>query len=160
MADRTTGASTVVAPPDVPVRSGAPYPEPFRALVAGRHKQALGDACGLTHYGVNLTRLDPGAASSQRHWHTRQDEFVYVLEGEPTLVTDAGEQQLRPGMVAGFPAGRADGHQLINRTDRPALVLEVGDRPADDEVEYPDIDMARRIIDGAGTFTRKDGTPY
>ncbi|MHA1601013.1 MAG: cupin domain-containing protein [Alphaproteobacteria bacterium] len=139
---------------------GSSYPESFRAAVAEREKRALSDALGLSKFGVNLVRLPPGCASSQRHWHSKEDEFVYVLDGEVTLLTDAGPQVLTAGMVAGFPAGRADGHQLVNRSDRDALYLEVGDRNADDEVIYPDIDLRLRAIDGKHTFTHKDGTPY
>ena len=142
-----------------PVR-GSDYPEPFRAPVAARERRRIGDALGLTNFGVNLMRLPPGCASSQRHWHSKQDEFVYVVAGEVTLVTDAGEQVLGPGMVAGFPAGRADGHQLVNRSDRDAICLEVGDRTALDEVDYPDIDLAVRWIDGEEKFVRKDGALY
>ena len=149
-----------IDPADVPVRTGTIYPEPFRAMVAGRQKQALGNEAGLRNFGVNLVRLSPGAASSQRHWHTRQDELVYVLEGEVTLVTDAGEQILRPGMAAGFPAGKADGHQLANRSGADAVYLEVGDRSPGDEADYPDIDLLLRIIDGKPVFTRKSGEPY
>src|SRR5262249_53510570 len=102
---------------------GSAYPEPFKALVAGRERRPLGDAFGLPNFGVNLLRVPPGCASSQRHWHTRQDELVYVLSGELVLVTDAGEQLLTAGMVAGFPAGRADGHHLVNRSARDAMVI-------------------------------------
>ena len=147
-------------PATLPARRGSDYPEPFRAAAAGREKRALGDALGLKNFGVNLVRLPPGMISSQRHWHSRQDELVYVLEGEVVLVTDAGEQALGPGMVAGFPAGRADGHHMVNRSDRDALYLEVGDRTDGDEVDYPDIDMLVRWIDGEERYVRKDGTPY
>lgn len=136
------------------------YPEPYRQAVAGRHWRALGDAFGLKNFGVNLVRLAPGAASSQRHWHTKEDELVYVLDGTPTLVTDAGEQLLAPGMVAGFPAGKADGHHLVNRSDRDVLFLAIGDRNDADECEYPGLDLAVRVVDGNQRFTRKDGTPY
>ncbi len=136
------------------------YPEPFRALVAGRERRRLGDALGLRNFGVNLTRLKPGSASSQRHWHTKQDEFVYVLEGEVVLVTDAGEQVLTAGMAAGFPAGRRDGHHLVNRGARDALFLEIGDRTPGDEGDYPDIDMVFRIRDGKAVYLHKDGTAY
>ncbi len=136
------------------------YPEPHRAAVAGRHFRRLGDAFGLKNFGVNLVRLEPGAWSSQRHWHTHEDELVYVLEGTPTLVTDAGEQALAPGMVVGWPGGKADGHHLINRTATDVLFLAIGDRNGADECEYPDIDMAVRVIGGEPRFTRKDGTPY
>ena len=161
-----TEKQTIPMPPalepmSVPAQVGSTtYPEAFWALVAGRHRRALGDAVGLKNFGVNLVRLDPGAASSQRHWHTKEDEFVYVLEGEATLVTNAGEQTLGPGTAAGFPAGSADGHHLINRTDGDVIYLEVGDRITGDEVDYPDIDMRRGHIAGKATFTRKDGTPY
>ncbi|HEY5597605.1 MAG TPA: cupin domain-containing protein [Kiloniellales bacterium] len=141
-------------------RTGSSYPEPFRAAVASREKRALGDALGLTNFGVNLVRLPPGCASSQRHWHSQEDEFVYVLDGEVTLVSDTGPQVLSAGMAAGFPAGREDGHQLVNRSDRDALYLEVGDRKSDDEVIYPDVDLHLRTVDGKYQFQHKDGTPY
>ena len=147
-------------PAAVPVKTGGNHPEPFRARIAGREKRALGDALGLSTFGVNLVRLPPGAISTLRHWHSRQDEFVYVLEGVLTLVTDAGAQVLRAGMAAGFPAGAADGHVLENRTGADALYLEVGDRTEGDEVDYPDIDLLVRHIDGAGRYVHKDGTPY
>jgi uncharacterized cupin superfamily protein len=145
-------------PATVPEWHGSVYPEPFRARLGTRAKRPIGSALGLTHFGVNLTRLEPGAWSALRHWHSQEDEFVYVLEGEVTLVTDAGEQPLRAGMVAGFAAGVADGHHLINRTDRPALYLEVGDRAPDDEVRYPDVDLflSRR----EGVFRHASGEPY
>ncbi|MGH6902364.1 MAG: cupin domain-containing protein [Geminicoccaceae bacterium] len=153
--------SPALDPQTVPARVGSSYPAPFRAVVEAREKRPLGDALGLSQFGVNLVQLPPGCWSSQRHWHTHEDEFVYVLEGELTLVTDAGEQLLRPGTAAGFPAGRADGHHLINRTDRPATYLEVGTRRDDvDEVDYSDIDMAVRHRDGAQMFVRKSGEPY
>jgi uncharacterized cupin superfamily protein len=153
--------SPAVDPQTVPARRGSSYPAPFRAAVEARAKRPLGDATGLTQFGVNLVELPPGCWSSQRHWHTHEDEFVYVVEGELTLVTDGGEQVLRAGMVAGFPAGKPDGHHLINRTDRSATYLEVGTRREDvDEVDYPDIDMAVRHRDGEQTFVRKSGEPY
>jgi uncharacterized cupin superfamily protein len=136
------------------------YPEPYRAAVAGRSWRALGDAFGLTHFGVNLVRLAPGAASSQRHWHSKEDELVYVLSGTPVLITDAGEQALAPGMVAGFKAGATDGHHLVNRTGEEVVFLAIGDRVDDDECDYPDVDMLARVIDGTSRYTRKDGTPY
>jgi uncharacterized cupin superfamily protein len=147
-------------PATVPAVGGTSYPEPFRALVAGRERRRLGDALGLKNFGVNLTRLRPGAASAQRHWHTRQDEFVFVVEGEVVLVTDAGEQVLTPGMAAGFPAGKPDGHHLVNRSGRDAVYLEIGDRTPGDEGEYPDIDMVFRIVGGRVAYLHKDGTPY
>src|SRR5262249_43376727 len=114
----------------------------------------------LKNFGVNLVTLDPCAESSIRHWHEKQDEFIYVLEGEITLVTDAGRQKLRPGMAAGFPAGRADGHHLVNETGRPAVYLEVGDRTPGDSASYPDADLAVRMVDGKWVFFHKDGRPY
>ena len=152
--------SPALDPETVPVKAGTDYPEPFRAAVVARERRALGDALGLKNFGVNLTRLPPGCASAQRHWHSKQDEFVFIVEGELVLVTDAGEQVLRAGQVAGFPAGARDGHHLINRTKRDALYLEVGDRTADDECDYPDIDMLVRWIDGKEKYVHKDGTPY
>ncbi|CAO3419554.1 cupin domain-containing protein [Azospirillum doebereinerae] len=157
--------TTDSAPPKAPVldpatltaRTGeTDYPDPFRAAVAGRHRVALGDPLGLSNFGVNLTRLDPGASSALRHWHSRQDEFVYVVEGELVLVTDAGETRLTAGLCAGFPAGAADGHRLINRSDRPASYLEIGDRSAGDAIDYADEDMVWR--DGA--YHHRDGTPW
>jgi len=120
----------------------------------------MGDAAGLKNFGVNLTRLDPGSESSMRHWHTKQDEFIYVLEGEVTLVTDAGRQKLAAGMAAGFPAGAADGHQLVNETERPVRYLEIGDRAAGDGATYSDVDLAAHLVDGKWVFTRKDGSSY
>ena len=147
-------------PFSVEPRLGSGYPSPFDRDVAMRAKRRVGDALGLKNFGVNLTTLPPGMWSAQRHWHTLQDEFIMVLEGELTLITDAGEQVLTRGMVAGFPGGVADGHHLVNRSDRDATYLEVGDRTAGDEVDYPDIDLLVRIVDGGERFVRKDGTPY
>ncbi len=136
------------------------YPEPFRARVAGRQKRVLGDLFGLRNFGVNLTRLAPGAASSVHHRHGRQDEFVYVVEGEPVLVTGAGhETPLRPGMCAGFPAG-GEAHHLENRSARDVLYLEIGDRSPGDSASYPDDDLLAALgDDGKWRYTRKDGTP-
>jgi uncharacterized cupin superfamily protein len=147
-------------PKDLPEISSTGYPEPYKSRVAGRHRRRLGDHAGLKNFGVNLTRLDPGAESSMRHWHAKQDEFIYVVEGEITLVTDAGRQKLGPGMAAGFPAGKPDGHQLVNETGRPVVYLEVGDRTPDDSASYPDVDLAVRMVDGKWLFTRKDGSPF
>jgi len=141
-------------------RIGSGYPAPFAADCARREKRALGNAFGLAQFGVNLVRLPAGQWSAQRHWHSREDELVYILEGEVALVTDVGEQILRPGMTAGFKGGTRDGHHLVNRSDRDAVFLEVGTRDAQDECDYPDIDMLVRIIDGEARFVRKDGTPY
>lgn len=137
------------------------YPEPFASRVAGREKRPLGDLFGLSNFGVNLTRLRPGAISSLRHAHSKQDEFVYLLEGEAILRTDEGETLLRPGMCAGFRHGTGNGHQLVNASERDVVYLEVGDRSPGDTATYPDDDLAARI-DAAGkwAFTRKDGTTY
>jgi uncharacterized cupin superfamily protein len=149
-------------PAGVPAVVGSDYPEAFRVLVERGQRQRLGDALGLKNFGVNLTRLPSGCASSLRHWHSRQDEFVYVLEGTLVLITDAGEQVLTAGMAAGFPAGRRDGHHLVNRSGSDALVLEVGDRSAGDEGEYPDHDMIWRNVDGGQVYVylHRDGTAY
>jgi uncharacterized cupin superfamily protein len=147
-------------PKSVIPRRGSIYPPPFGDPRAGREKRALGDALGLTQFGVNLVTLAPGSWSSQRHWHANEDEFVYVLEGEVALVTDQGEKILGPGMAAGFPAGKADGHHLINRSDKPALYLEVGTRAPIEEAQYSDIDMMARKVDGRFVFTRRNGEPY
>jgi uncharacterized cupin superfamily protein len=147
-------------PKDLPEQSITGYPEPYKTRVAGRHRRRLGDAAGLKNFGVNLTRLDPGTESSMRHWHERQDEFIYVLEGEVTLVTDAGRQKLPVGMAAGFPAGKADGHQLVNETKKPAVYLEIGDRTPGDAASYPDVDLAVKMVDGKWVFTHKDGSPF
>jgi uncharacterized cupin superfamily protein len=137
------------------------YPEPFASRMAGREKRPLGDLFGLSNFGVNLTRLAPGAISALRHAHSRQDEFVYVLEGHPVLITDQGETVLAPGMCAGFKAGSGDGHQLVNRTDRDVFYLEIGDRTAGDSVTYPDDDLHAILgDDGKWVFVHKDGTPY
>ena len=150
-----------IDPRDLDARSGTGYPEPFRKNVVARSKRVLGDAFGLSRYGVNLVDLSPGTWSSQRHWHTHEDEFVYVISGQVTLVTDAGEQVLTPGMVAGFPAGDSDGHHLINRGKETASYLEIGDRNSNDEVYYPDIDLLYKPNDeGEHVFTHRDGVPY
>lgn len=142
-------------------RPGRGYPEPFAARVAGRVRRPLGDIFGLTNFGVNLTRLAPGGTSALRHTHSREDEFIYIIEGEPILVTNAGETSLRPGMCAGFKAGSGDAHHLINRTARDVVYLEVGDRNAGDTVIYPDDDIGRALApDGRRTFVHKDGRPY
>jgi uncharacterized cupin superfamily protein len=143
-----------------PVRIGSAYPAPFDEPCLARHRQKLGDAAGLTQFGVNLMTLQPGGWSSQRHWHSGEDEFVWVVEGEVVLVDDAGEQVLRAGDCAGFKAGNPDGHHLVNRSDRDAKVLEIGTRlPIGAEyVDYPDIDMV--IPEGSGAYHRRDGSPY
>ncbi len=141
-----------------PRTEGSGYPVPFDAPCRGRVRLALGEAAGLTQFGVNLLRLPPGQWSSQRHWHSDEDEFVWVLSGEVVLVTGAGEQLLRAGECAGFAAGVPDGHHIQNRSGADALLLEVGSRrPATDCVDYPDIDL--RWSEAAGD-THRDGTPY
>lgn len=143
----------------LPVLKGSRYPAPFDLACAARARQRLGDAAGLTDFGVNLLRLAPGVWSSQRHWHSAEDEFVFVVEGEVVLVTDAGEEILRAGDCAGFKAGVADGHHLQNRSQHDAVLLEIGSRkPAEDEGEYSDIDM--RFGKGRAGYAHKDGTPY
>ena len=153
-------AKPAIDPQSVNPHTGSSYPAPFDADCARREKRRLGDAFGLTQFGVNLVRLPPGQWSAQRHWHSREDEFVYMLEGELALVTDAGAQTIGPGMVMGFRAGVPDGHHLVNRSDRDAVYLEVGTRDAMDECDYPDIDMLVRIVDGHDRFVHRDGTPY
>lgn len=141
-------------------RSG--YPEPYRSRVLPREKRRLGDAVGLTKIGINLTTLPPGRESSMRHSHTREDEFVYVIEGELVLRTDSGEQTLVAGTCAGFPAGSKDGHQLVNRSSRPAVYLEVSNRDGEDTVHYsdPDVDLLYNPPHARGRFTRRDGSEY
>jgi uncharacterized cupin superfamily protein len=143
----------------IPVKTGSGYPSPFDLPCAARVRQRLGDAAGLTDFGVNLLRLPPGAWSSQRHWHSAEDEFVFIVEGEVVLVTDTGEERLRSGDCAGFKAGVKDGHHLQNRSDRDAILLEVGSRRvAEDEGEYPDIDM--RFLKNDEGYAHRDGTLY
>lgn len=137
------------------------YPEPFASMMKGREKRPLGDLFGLTNFGVNLTRVAPGGISALRHAHAMQDEFVYVLEGHPSLITNAGETQLSPGMCAGFKAGTGNAHQLVNRTDKDVLYLEVGDRSPGDSVFYPDDDIKAVLgADGKWIFEHKDGSAY
>lgn len=144
-----------------PVRSKpSNYPEPFASLMVGRVKRPLGELFGLVNFGVNLVSLPPGAVSALRHAHTRQDEFVYVLSGRPTLHTDEGRTVLAPGMCAGFRAGSGNGHRLLNETDEEAVYLEVGDRTPGDAASYPDDDLAAEFVDGRWRFVHKDGTAY
>jgi uncharacterized cupin superfamily protein len=147
-------------PSTVVPRTDSGYPEPFRSRVLPREKRALGDALGLTKIGINLTTLPPGKESAMRHFHTLEDEFIYVVEGWVMLCTDEGEQMLTAGMCAGFPAGVRNGHHLVNRSDQPVRYLEISNRDAADSAEYPDVDLAYRRVDGRGSFTHKDGTPY
>jgi uncharacterized cupin superfamily protein len=145
---------------NVPVDSATRYPAPFFQAVVGRSRQRLGNAAGLDQFGVNLSRLEPGAASSQRHWHQNEDEFVYILEGEVVLIEDAGETLLKPGDAAAWKAGVADGHCLVNRSDRVAVLLEIGTRAASERVLYPDIDMKMERDSPTGHYLHKSGEPY
>lgn len=142
-----------------PTRFGTRYPAPYDQPCIGRHRWLLGDAAKLTQFGVNLLRLPAGQWSSQRHWHAREDEFIYILEGEVVLVTNAGEEILRTGDSAGFKAGDQDGHHLQNRSGQEAVILEVGTRdPKGDSVDYPDIDLI--LPAGGAGYTHRDGRPY
>ncbi len=141
-------------------RTGSGYPEPYRSRVLPREKRQLGDALGLTKIGINQTTLPPGKESSMRHWHTHEEEFIYVLSGEVVLCTDAGEQTLTAGMCAGFPLGTSDGHQLVNRSAAPAVYLEVSNRDAADRAFYPDVDLQFHGVKAAVLFTRKDGSRF
>ena len=145
-----------VAPRGLP----SAYPAPFAALMRHRQKRALGEPFGLTNFGVNLTRIAPGGISALRHAHARQDEFIYVLEGNPTLVTDTGETALFPGHCAGFRAGQGVAHQLLNRGTTDVVLLEIGDRTPGDTVHYPTEDLRAEHRDGRWYFQHKDGTPY
>lgn len=148
-------------PASVTPRTSSGYPEPFRSRVLPREKRALGDALGLTKIGVNLTTLPPGKESAARHWHHREDELVYIVEGEVVLVTDEGEQTLGAGACAAFPAGKPNGHHLINRGSKPARYLEISNRDPEDVAEYPDVDLAyKKGPDGKHVFSHKDGSPY
>lgn len=144
----------------VPGRRTTIYPKPLDAGFEGRFKQPLTELLGLTQFGVNVTTLDPGAQSSHKHWHVHEDECVYVLSGELALVTCDGEHVLGPGMAAGFPAGAATGHHLINRGSVPATYLEIGTRSPTEDVTYPDIDLRGEKRDGKLRFFRKSGEPY
>jgi uncharacterized cupin superfamily protein len=153
---------TAVVAADAPLRAKpSNYPEPFASRMRGREKRPLGDLFGLSNFGVNLTRLKPGAVSALRHAHSKQDEFVYILDGEPSLITDSGETRLRPGICAGFRGGSGNAHHLVNRTQTDVLYLEIGDRSAGDGASYPDDDI-RAILapDGKWRFAHKDGAPY
>ena len=152
----------IINPEEVPIENSTDYPSGFKSIVAGRFRQRLGNFAGLKNFGVNLVKLSPRSASALRHWHSHQDEFIYILEGTLIIVTDAGEEVLTPGMAAGFPANEANGHHLVNRSNRDAVYLEVGDRTLNDTVNYPDKDLiAKPGDDGKSVvFTRKDGTVY
>ena len=139
---------------------GSGYPQPFKSRMGDRAKRRLGDACGLTKLGVNLVTLGPGGQSALRHWHTLEDEFVYVLEGEVVLVTDAGEQVLKSGTCAGYPAGKRDAHHFINRSTRPARYLEIGPRLDGDTAFYADDDLMWIETEAGSVPAHKDGRPY
>jgi uncharacterized cupin superfamily protein len=145
---------------EVPAVIGTLYPSPYDGPCRARERRKLGDVAGLTQFGVNLLTLAPGAWSAQRHYHTAQDEFVYVLAGEVTLVTDEGEELLGPGDAAGFKAGDANGHCLQNRSDAPALVIEIGTRPEADACHYPGLDLVAPPGGKPAVYTHLDGTPY
>ncbi len=144
----------------VPVKTGSIYPAPYAAMMAGRSSLRLGEAGGLTQFGVNLVTLEPGALSSLRHWHLAEDEFVMVTEGICTMVMDAGATEMRRGDCAAFPAGRPDGHHFINRTDRPARFLVVGSKAPREVATYSDVDLMLTLEGGRATFTHKDGSPF
>ena len=157
----STRPVALVAAEVEPRKARSAYPENFVPRLGGRAKRPLGDRFDLTIFGVNLTTLPPGAMSALRHAHTRQDEFIYILQGMPTLITDAGETRLKPGMCAGFKAASGDAHHLVNRSESDVVYLEIGDRTLGDEAHYPDDDIvAVKTPDGTRKFTRKDGTPY
>jgi len=159
MSVKPTPVAVIAA--EVPARSKpSVYPEPFASRMAGREKRQLGDLFGLTNFGVNLTRLAPNSVSALRHAHTKQDEFVLILQGRPTLHTDEGRTQLSPGMCAGFKAGTGNGHRLINETTEVVVYLEVGDRTPGDEGSYPDDDLKALLVEGKWKFVHKDGKPY
>lgn len=147
-------------PAGVKAAEGSSYPAQYKSAVAGRAKRRLGDALGLKNFGVNLTTIKPGAGSALRHWHSHEDEFIYMVSGELVLLTDGAEQVLTAGTCAGFPAGKADGHCLVNRSNRDAVYLEIGDRNPQDDVLYPDNDLVARATPQGRRFTKKDGTPY
>jgi uncharacterized cupin superfamily protein len=144
----------------VVVRTTGVYPQPYRSVTDGREKAALGNVAGLTQFGVNLTRLKPGAASALRHWHEQEDEFIYVLEGELVLIEEGGEIPLKPGDSAGFKAGVANGHQLVNKSQRDALYLEIGTRAATERGHYPDVDLIMERDARGMRFLHKSGEPY
>ena len=155
-ADKTAVFATAVPPRTRP----SLYPEPFASRMAGREKRPLGDFFGLGNFGVNLTRLAPHSVSALRHAHSTQDEFIYIVQGQPVLLTDEGRTPLAPGMCAGFKAGSGNAHCLINESAEEVLYLEVGDRTPGDQVSYPDDDLQATLVDGSWRFAHKDGTSY
>jgi uncharacterized cupin superfamily protein len=159
VATNASGIALIAA--EAPVRAKkSRYPEPFSSRMKGREKRALGDLFGLTNFGVNMTRLSPSAISALRHAHSKQDEFVYILEGAPILITDEGKTQLSAGMCAGFKAGTGNGHQLVNSTQSDVVYLEIGDRTPNDCAVYPDDDLQARLVDGQWQFLHKNGRSY
>lgn len=160
MAEPSQHLVAVLAAEAPPRLKPSNYPEPFATRMSRRLKRPLGDLFGLQNFGVNLTTLAPGGVSSLRHAHSRQDEFIYILSGRPTLHTDEGRTVLAPGMCAGFRAGSGNAHRLINQTDEDVVYLEIGDRTAGDEGSYPDDDICAQLIDGKWCFAHKDGSPY
>ncbi len=152
--------TTAINPWHLEPHVGTDYPPPHDALCSHVERRVLGDRFGLSQFGVNMVRLPAGQASAQRHWHHREDEFVMVLRGKLTLVTDAGEQEIGPGMVAGFPAAVADGHHLVNKTAEDAVYLEIGTRAELEECVYPDIDLHYEQDEDGWRYLHKDGTPY
>ena len=144
----------------IPTHVGSGYPKPYATAVAARERKRLAEAAGLTSIGVTLLKLSPGCWSTQRHWHNNSDEFVYVLSGEVTLVTDDGAEVLRAGDCAGFKANDPNGHHLQNRSTQDALVLEIGNHLQNDTANYPDIDLVAALVNGQSRITRRDGTPY
>ena len=156
----TTPKLPALDPATVEERRGSGYPEPFRSRMGDRVKRRLGEACGLTRFGVNLVTLGPGGQSALRHWHTLEDEFVYVLSGEVVLITDGGEQVLGPGLCAGYPAGSRDAHHFVNRGRDPAIYLEIGNRTPGDAAFYPDDDLMWGEDEQGQFAAHKDGRRY
>jgi uncharacterized cupin superfamily protein len=144
----------------LPVDSRTNYPEPFNRVVAGRSRKRLGNAAGLDQFGVNLTTLKPGAASALRHWHEKEDELVYILQGEVILIEDGGETVLKPGDAAGFKANVPNGHHLVNKSSRDAVFLEIGTRSMHERAEYPDVDLLVIRDEAGGRYMHRDGQPY
>lgn len=149
-----------MTPDDVEKLTGTVYPDGVKGITAGRIKQKLGNALGLNQFGVNLVTLEPGGGSAHRHWHEKEDEFIYIVSGTAILITDAGEQELTAGMFAGFPAGTPDGHNLVNKSSENVVYMEIGTRLDVDTVHYPDVDLKAVKTEGEFAFLHKDGTPY
>jgi uncharacterized cupin superfamily protein len=152
--------SPTLDPQTLAPRTGTIYPPEFASELKGREKRALGDGFGLTQFGVNLTTLAPGAWSSHRHWHEKEDEFVFIIAGEITLIDETGEYLMKPGMCAGFKAGVGNAHHLVNKSKATASYVEVGTRSSDEVASYPDVDMRAVKTDGKFVVTRKDGTGF